>query len=258
MGNRKDTSGLTMAAFVPEKIPQYDLVVDGTRSHEPVLVFFEKDSEWSYVRTYSQFEQEHGIQLLSNFEPKSVKFLVPVIDSDFIPHSLFDASLLEEYGRFVLDDGLSPILSVDFPATDSVMVYREYLSSVKLLAQVFPRAERVPFPPVFIKNIQDRAEPRADRIVGVHVAHDFVAMCVLRNGMFSYYHEFQINNIDEFNYYLIQVLEMLDTPPAQISLVLSGDISEGDPFFQRIVKYTRNIQFIHSPSCASLVAGLKV
>ena len=258
MGNMKDISGLTMAAFVPEKISQYDLVIDGTQSHEPVLVFFENDLEKTFVRSYSQFEQEHGIQLLSNEKPKSVKFLVPVIDSDFIPHSLFDASLLEEYGKFILDDGLSPLLSVDFPATGSVMVYREYLPSIKLLTHIFPQAQRVPFPTVFVKNLQDRAQSLGDKIVGVHVAHDFVAMAVLRNGSFAYYHQFQINNIDEFNYYLIQILKMLDSSPAQISMILSGDINDGDPFSQRITKYTRNIQFIQSPTCVSLVAGLKV
>lgn len=258
MGNRKDTSGLAMEAFAPEKISQSDLVIDGTQSHEPVLVFFEKGSERTYVRTYSQFVQEHGIQLLSNFKPESVKFLVPVIDSDFIPHSLFDASLLEEYGKFILDDGLSPLLSMDFPATGSVMVYREYLPSVKLLAHLFPQAERVPFPLVFTKSVGNRIQAQGDKIVGVHVAHDFVAMCVFKNGLFSYYHEFQINNLDEFNYYLILVMKMVDPSPANINLILSGDIGQDDPFFQRIARYTSNIHFIHSLSCASLVADLKV
>lgn len=257
MGNVKETTGFSAAGFEFQKIAQYHLVIDGTRSFEPVLVFFDEASGMTHVQAFSQFELEYGKNALNNSSPKSVKFLVPVVDSDFIPDSLFDPELQEDYGKFLLDDGIAPLLKLDFPEIGAVLLYREYLPSVKILISHFAGAQRVPFPVFFIKSMQDNMHVYGDRTIGVHVAHDYVAMCIFKEGVLLYYHEFQVNNIDEFNYYLIQVMNMMDTSPANIDLVLSGHTDRDDPFFQRISKYTGKIHFIPTNACVSLVAGIK-
>lgn len=238
-------------------LSQYHLVIDGTRSHEPVFILYDESSDKSQVLEPSQFELEHGKQELENIEASKVKFLVPVIDCDFVPLDFYDAPLLAQYGNFILDDGVSPLQDSAVPALGAQIVYREYLAAISQLIQLFPQAERIPFPVAFLESLQQKQTTYGDEFIGIHVAHDFVAIAVFQDKKFNYYREFQINNIDEFNYYFIKVMALIAKDPEQISMVLSGDIDQDDPFHQRVTKYSTNIHFIPQLSCASLVAGTR-
>lgn len=238
-------------------LSQYHLIIDGTRSHEPVFLLCDENSGKSELLDRSQFESEYGKLTLDSIEGSRVKFLVPVIDCDFIPNDFFDTALLAQYGNFILDDGVSPLLDRTVSALGAQLVYRESLAALSQLIHLFPQAERIPFPAAFLETLQLKQPTYGDEFVGIHVAHDFVAIAVFQQKGFNYYREFQINNIDEFNYYFIKVMALMAKDPDQISMVLSGHIDQNDPFHQRVTKYSTNIHFIPQLSCASLVAGTR-
>lgn len=256
MGTVKETTNFTTADFDLSGAAPYHLVIDGTMSHEPTLAFFDEQSGLVHLSGFSQFELDYGAGKLEALDPKSVKFLVPAIDSQFIPQDLYDPSLKDHYEKLLLDDGVSPMLTADFPAIGAVLLYREYLPVVSSLIRLFPEAERVAFPLVFTKSILNRQVVPEASVLGVHVAHDFVAICLCQKNVFSYYRDFHINSIDDFNYHLIQVLGLIKTDITDTRVLLSGDISRDDSFYQRIAKYSRNIHFAHRLACVSLVAGI--
>jgi hypothetical protein len=61
-----------------------------------------------------------------------------------------------------------------------------------------------------------------------------------------FYNLFQIENADDFNYFLINILQQLEVEPAGISVTLSGIIEPGDANYRRVEKYFTDIQFADS------------
>lgn len=54
---------------------------------------------------------------------------------------------------------------------------------------------------------------------------------------------YEVENAEEFNYYLLLILKQLNTEDSQIPVYLSGIINEGDSRHKVIQKYFRNIEF---------------
>ncbi|HEY0055967.1 MAG TPA: DUF3822 family protein [Pedobacter sp.] len=61
-----------------------------------------------------------------------------------------------------------------------------------------------------------------------------------------FYNLFAIENADDFNYFLLNVLQQFDVEPAEISVTLCGYIDSGDANYRRIEKYFSDIQFADS------------
>src|SRR5690606_36478886 len=61
---------------------------------------------------------------------------------------------------------------------------------------------------------------------------------------FVFYNSFPMANADDFNYFILAVLEQFEIGTGEASVYLTGDISAQDGLYSRVQKYSRDIKFM--------------
>lgn len=65
-------------------------------------------------------------------------------------------------------------------------------------------------------------------------------------GQFIFYNLFIVENADDFNYFLINIIQQLSIEPENTAIILSGNIVIDDENYKRIEKYFADIRFADS------------
>ncbi|MBC7913998.1 MAG: DUF3822 family protein [Pyrinomonadaceae bacterium] len=65
---------------------------------------------------------------------------------------------------------------------------------------------------------------------------------------------FTIANADDFNYFLLMLMQQLNIDASKTSVFLAGDIEEGDVYFTRVEKYFNDINFAEGSKIVSFPA----
>lgn len=72
---------------------------------------------------------------------------------------------------------------------------------------------------------------------------DSFEACVTAEDKLVFYNLYAINNADDFNYYLLMIMQQLVIDTTNTSVIVAGNIGLDDENFKRIQKYFESIQF---------------
>ena len=219
----------------------YRILIDGTTAEQPNLKVFNKQSELVRQIVLSDFDREFPDWTLSEEFFEDAHFLIPALDIQYFPLHIFEESDLENYGRFVLDDGVTPLKYTEFPSLGVVAIYRENLQLLGDLPSRFPMAKRHVLSAVVLQRTVE-LNGSGDSALYIVCAGQTFTMTVFNQGQFIYQRDFHCGNEDEFNYHLINVLGMSDQHASNLRIVLSGQFKAGDTYVKRIEKYGKNIE----------------
>ncbi|WP_199139086.1 DUF3822 family protein [Pedobacter sp. ASV12] len=67
----------------------------------------------------------------------------------------------------------------------------------------------------------------------------------LKNKQVVFQQNYEIDNLDEFNYYLLLIINQLGIEPKETPLFLSGIVHEGDERYNCLAKYFAQLQFVN-------------
>lgn len=257
MGTILDTNHYTSSTFSINDLPNYQVIIDGTQSQDAFIILFNSSAELVYSSSVQQFQTAYGVMAFSNLSREKLRFLVPVIDSQIVPNELLTHDLKNTIHKYLLDDGVSSVLQTTIPNMDAQLVYREDLNNLADLISLFPTASRIPFPKIYLEDLERKSKNIFNKLIGVHVGIYGVTIGVMKGGSLLYLNDFQTHNINDLNYYLLKILEQLVPNNEDVVFYLSGDIIEGEPIHQRVLKYASQIYFAEKLSCVSLAANSK-
>ncbi|MEJ6979398.1 DUF3822 family protein [Pedobacter sp. P351] len=72
---------------------------------------------------------------------------------------------------------------------------------------------------------------------------DFFEACLISDEKLILYNLYQIKNTDDFNYYLLMIMEQLSINNKNTSVILAGNIEHGDESHSRVAKYFGDVRF---------------
>ncbi len=257
MGTISETYYTTSPTFSIDRLTTCKVLLDGTQNHEPEIAIYSDSNELLHFGNVSSFEKAFGTNVLPNLLSDQLVFLVPVLDAQIVPNELVEAGGEDLVAKFVLDDGVTPAKTAKWSEQDARFVYRERLVNLAPYVKLHPTALRIPFPKIYLEQLRKKSLNSSSVVYGVHVGHESVYLAIFQSGKLYYFNEFQVNNIEDFNYYFIKVMEQLPSNTTHFLAYLSGDIKEGDELHQRIVKYTEEIYFAEKLSCALLAVNTR-
>lgn len=160
-----------------------------------------------------------------------------------IPNELYDASQLNQYARFFTDEQSEnlytrPVKNFGFTSIFSLRQFTEdtlaaSLKNCKLYTQNAPVLALV---------------PQSDQSVLLldFTATSFNALYAIGD-RFIFQNYYQIDNAEEFNYYLLLIISQININTASTSVYLSGIIHAGDEHYQCVEKYFNTITFNSPP-----------
>lgn len=174
-----------------------------------------------------------------NLAFKDIKVAVYSENSISIPTELFDAKNLDQYAKFFSDEQsdnlyVRPFANYGFTSIFTLQRFMDEtladaLLSCKLFDQVAPMLAMVP-------------DKTSNTLLLDFTAASFTAVLTAGEKMI-FRNCYEIENSEEFNYYLLLLINQVQIDTKETEVLLSGIVHEDDAYHQCLEKYFQKIKF---------------
>lgn len=256
MQSQIESMNYISSSFDPSGKQAYQLYIDGSVGGDPLLLFLDEQHRLQAVLSYSQFHANYEQKSLDSVHLDKVTLIIPALDLILIPDVAYDPALQEEYAHHLLDDGISETRVIDFMELKAKGVYRENLLPIVELARMFPQAERKLLQHGLLETLSQKlntGESADATILGVHLMGEQVFFYLFKEGVLTYFNDYQILDKNQLNYHLIKVAELSKADIHQIDLFLSGTVMPNDWVHQEVKDYFKTTQFRSKPDGIQVV-----
>lgn len=196
----------------------------------------------------SDLQQIFQNELLFNSHFHKVKVLFETSSFTLIPASLYNEANLTDYAQFI-EGAISDLIVSDIRGAQVKSIFAAGEELRNMLRGKFSGYK-----------ITSSAAPLIDAVMKFYGGNgkqlflnfntDSFEAVVLQDKKLQFYNIFQIETADDFNYFLLLLLEKLAINPQDMDLVISGEIEMLDENYLRMQKYFQNIRFA---DCRQLV-----
>ncbi len=180
---------------------------------------------------------------------KSVKVIHENELSALVPKSLFNEEYLADYLKFN-----SKILRSDFithdgiSANESVNVYVPYVNINNYIYDIFGEFVFKHFSTIVLETLLNLEKNATDTKMYAHISNTHFEIVVIKKGQLLLYNTFDYNTKEDFIYYILFTAEQLELNPEEFPLILLGNITKDDKFYDIAYKYVRNVSVLETKS----------
>lgn len=164
----------------------------------------------------------------------------------FIPESLYLEADQQDYGKYLDLTDASELLVNTISSADikNVISIDSHLKTA--LENIFqkPRIYNQAVP--FLEGVQKSLEREDELVFFIDVQPKHFQIAFFKDFRLEFYNTFEYANADEFNYFLLSVIQSLEIQLEHTQVIISGKISSSDEIYKRIEKYFDSIRFIDS------------
>ncbi len=172
----------------------------------------------------------------------ATKVAFETFDFTFIPEELFKEADVASYARFINDAGEKQIVVTDQKSTRIRQVAGIEKGAFQAVHRVFTN------PLIFTQ-----ADALIEAAFQINSAGDtklflnfnstkFEAL-IAEAGSLKFYNSFKIETADDFNYFLLLLLQEQKLYLTNPVCFISGDIETGDEYYNRLTKYFNQVEF---------------
>lgn len=180
------------------------------------------------------------------FPYNKIKISMDSLQFTLIPDELYHMDQEKEYAKFI-----SPLLPSE--------ILRNTISSAKIknifavnpdlniaLKQFFHNPQIFNQASTFVESIIKTYPGKKDSSIYIDIHSNHIQTACFYNSELSFYNLFECINPDEFNYFVLNMIDTLGLNTELTQVILSGNVSQDDEYYQRIRKYFNDITFADS------------
>jgi hypothetical protein len=165
----------------------------------------------------------------------------------FIPEVLFEAENEHEYSKFINPSASDLILTNRIKSAKIRNIFAIDANFNAALNRIFNKPRVYNQASSFIEGIKKSNPYKTNNCLFIDLQTDHIQIAYLKNSEFTIYNLIECLNADEFNYFLLNIIEALGLDLNDTKLILSGQISlKDDEIYQRILKYFKAPVFADS------------
>lgn len=174
---------------------------------------------------------------------KEIKASVYTENAIAIPNDLFDPADLNKYNSFFATPQAGNLYTQPFAnfGFTSIFTLQEFTENT--LASALANCRLYAQNATVLGLAKDKNQ---SALILDFTATSFNA-AYIKDGQLIFQNFYQVDNSEEFNYYLLLILNRLAVKPTETTAFLSGIIHEGDDNYQCIAKYFNQITFSLPP-----------
>jgi hypothetical protein len=162
--------------------------------------------------------------------------------STLVPKSLFNEDNLADYLKFN-----AKILSNDYitydelAQADIINVYVPYVNINNFLYDTFGTFEFNHYSTILLNAIFELHKDKNEITMYVNIAKQHFEIIVIKGNNLILYNTFEYSTKEDFIYYILFTAEQLELDPEAFPLVLIGNVSENDNFYNIAYTYIRHV-----------------
>ncbi len=173
--------------------------------------------------------------LKSNYA--TVKVALYTVNSIAIPYELYDAAYLNTYRKFFTEDHsdtlyVQPYTQFGFK---TIFTFQQFIEET--LTTYLKDSKRYDYTAPVLKLASKQGE---NTLIFDFTAGSFTILYVKDKKM-VFYNCFEMENAEEFNYYVLLMLKQLEMDKSAISVYVSGVIHAEDSYFSALTKYFNHV-----------------
>lgn len=221
-------------------------VIDAVRDQLKVLAEFEIPKLNSPGDLIKEIENLPESNKLFKYSFNKIKVSFDTFNYTFVPSELYLREDESMYGKFIGNGQDSVLLVNHIRSADIKNIIALDSEMNTAVNRIFRNPKIFNQASSFVEGIRKMVhlEKNPSLFIDVHGKH--IQTGVLKNSKLAFYNIFECINPDEFNYYLLNIIEQLNIEPEETKIILSGNISEDDEIYQRVQKYFNIINFTDS------------
>ncbi len=223
-------------------LPEYNLLVKAGFQKD-VLAVVDKKSVAPILIEYSSEEPILDATRIMSLPFRFVRIVIPHQSFTFIPKEVFQKDNIAQYLQFL---GTSDLENTFIYYLDNLGLVSLYQFDKLLLnrwRRLFPDAVILPEFAVVLDRAQERISIRGS-VLGLHfVADNIVDFYLFKNGVFQLYNSFEIHNLDDVSYYILNILTQFGLGDSIDKVLLSGEVPN-ESFYKRITSYAGDIEVL--------------
>lgn len=233
-------------------------IIDKSQQQLKVLTdkpVYENDQHIPLVRRLDNLRE---LTLVLQQKFRKVKISVETPAFTFIPQELYSKDLLEEYGHFIkFADGtelkISTIYSAgikNITAIDTLLIkeLNSRFNQPLIFSSIHP----------FIESTLQIVKKDSSTQLFLNFCEAAFEAAYYEKGKFIFYNKFEFATADEFNYFLLNIIQQLNVDLKNTAVQLSGKIEHEDELVDRMEKYFDEINFagiFHLVKVPSIIAS---
>lgn len=238
-------------AYIPKAELPMRLMIDASKRGEPYFGLFNLNNELQFAGTFSEYARIFQDTPLSEQRLETVRAVVSEIDLHFLPEEVYDAEYREIYARYLKDDGVTEAQDLACESLGTIAYFREDLQALSGIPIVRSTVQTVPLTCLLAEKIASKVALRSSEQNGIqlllHMAAGTFTAIVLREGKLHSYEQFSAINPDEFNYYLLGILEHFQSEIDQLSAIVTGNVSDSQEtaqYVERLQNYVSQVDIL--------------
>ena len=185
--------------------------------------------------------RESSIILQQNFN--KVKISIETAAFTFIPDELFSKDLLKEYGRFI---SLEPGSEFNVSTISSCGIKNIFQFDFELIKELNARFKNpliINSVDCFIESTSHIAGKNNSTQLFLNFQENAFEAVYYKSGRLIFYNKFDFATPDEFNYFLLNIIQQSDIDIRNTDIQVSGKIEQSGELRSRIEKYFAGINF---------------
>jgi len=181
-----------------------------------------------------------------SFTYKDIKISIETFDFTFIPEAVYTRSSLDLYLNSIsVGKGAEPFIT-SMKSAGSRNIFAADQAMISPLTGIFPAAK-----------IYTQAEPLIEGALNLYGGAEtlflqfnsktFEALVLSADGL-VYYNIFSIDTVDDFNYFLLFVMQEMELNSTNIKVIVAGLIDVESDYYKRMERYFQDITFADTPA----------
>ena len=238
--------------YTKRKPKDYRLSISIRRDGFSFLIVHKDDVKaFSYITVDDETREEQLQKFLNQDIFKETFGAVTIIivqpNLTLVPKKLYDDSMLEQYAELNFPHSeTESVITYETMNSDCVVLFPIEKSVWSLCRLVFKNQEMVSYVPHVAPLLEIGAKNRKEKLY-ISVESNFFTALYVKHKDIRFCNSFEFKNVNDFMFYLMNIVEQLKLDPVEIPVEIFGKMSENSSYFSAIRLFIKNASVASSP-----------
>lgn len=235
----------TAADFDGQQAADYTLLI-GAGNITNTLAVVDQAQQLKFAADYDPSAPGAEVTALLDFNFGTVK--LALFDSLYtlIPTEVYDEQHHNTYLQYLPFDGVGTTHVSDVAPLGVKLLHQTSRVGLEAIEGRFPAALHYPFVQPLLNAVAAHGMQATGPLLVIERHLPWVTISIFDKGRFLYCHDFESINIEDFNYYLLAVVDRFGLSEHHPVALLAGDIDLNDAYYERVREYVETVTLADS------------